>query len=115
MFNRIHVTDIAQAIAAALAARHDGIVNVADDQPTPPGEPIAYAAHLLGVPPPPEIPFAEAAPTMSPMALSFYGESRRVRNARLKADLGVALKYPTYREGLHSLFAAGDDCVVAPR
>lgn len=108
VFNRIHVADIAQAIAAAFAARHDGIVNVADDEPTPPGEPIAFAAHLLGVAPPPEIPFAEAAPNMSPMALSFYGESRRVRNARLKGDLGVALKYPSYREGLTALFAAGD-------
>jgi len=108
VFNRIHVADIAQAIAAAFAARHDGIVNVADDEPTPPGEPIAFAAHLLGVAPPPEIPFAEAAPNMSPMALSFYGESRRVRNARLKGGLGVALKYPSYREGLTALFAAGD-------
>jgi nucleoside-diphosphate-sugar epimerase len=108
VFNRIHVADIAQAIAAAFAARHDGIVNVADDAPTPPGEPIAFAAHLLGVPPLPEIPFAEAAATMSPMALSFYGESRRVRNDKLKRALGVALNYPTYREGLNALFAAGD-------
>ena len=108
VFNRIHVTDIAQAIAAAFVTRHDGIVNVADDEPTPPGEPIAFAAHLLGLPPPPEIPFAEAAATMSPMALSFYGESRRVRNDKLKRELGVALKYPTYCEGLNALFAAGD-------
>ena len=76
--------------------------------PTPPGEPIAFAAKLLGVAPPPEIPFAEIAPTMSPMALSFYGETRRVRNDRLKHDLGVTLKYPTYREGLVALFAARD-------
>jgi hypothetical protein len=108
VFNRIHVADIAQAIAVAFASRYDGIINVADDEPTPPGEPIAFAAHLLGVPAPPEIPFAEAAPAMSPMALSFYGETRRVRNTRLKRELGVALKYPTYREGLSALFAAGD-------
>jgi nucleoside-diphosphate-sugar epimerase len=115
VFNRIHVTDIAQAIAAAFAARYHGIVNVADDAPTPPGEPIAYAAHLLGVPPPPEIPYVEAAQTMSPMALSFYGESRRIRNDKLKRELGVALKYPTYREGLNALFAAGDHRGVAVR
>jgi hypothetical protein len=114
VFNRIHVADIAQAIEAAFVGRHDGIVNVADDEPTPPGEPIAFAAHLLGLPPPPEIPFAEAAQTMSPMALSFYGENRRARNDRLKHELGVALKYPTYREGLKALFAAGDH-LPAPR
>jgi nucleoside-diphosphate-sugar epimerase len=114
VFNRIHVADIAQAIEAAFASRYDGIINVADDEPTPPGEPIAFAAQLLGVPPPPEIPFAEAAATMSPMALSFYREARRVRNARLK-ELGVALKYPTYREGLTALFAAGDHRGVTSR
>jgi nucleoside-diphosphate-sugar epimerase len=115
VFNRIHVTDIAQAIQAAFAGGHDGIVNVADDAPTPPGEPIAFAASLLGVAPPPEIPFAIAAATMSPMALSFYGENRRVRNERLKRELGVTLKYPTYREGLTALFAAGDHRGGAPR
>ena len=114
VFNRIHVADIAQAIEAAFVGRHDGIVNVADDEPTPPGEPIAFAAGLLGVPPPPEIAFAEAARTMTPMALSFYGENRRVRNDRLKRALGVALKYPTYREGLTALFAAGDHRGAAP-
>jgi nucleoside-diphosphate-sugar epimerase len=115
VFNRIHVTDIVQAIQAAFAGGHDGIVNVADDAPTPPGEPIAFAASLLGVAPPPEIPFAIAAATMSPMALSFYGENRRVRNERLKRELGVTLKYPTYREGLTALFAAGDHRGGAPR
>jgi nucleoside-diphosphate-sugar epimerase len=114
VFNRIHVSDIAQAIAAAFAKRYDGIVNLADDEPTPPGEPIAFAAQLLGVPPPPEIPFAEAAQTMSPMALSFYGESRRVRNARLKDDLVAPLKYPTYREGITALFTAGDHRGAVP-
>jgi nucleoside-diphosphate-sugar epimerase len=115
VFNRIHVTDIAQAIAAAFATRCGGIFNVTDDEPTPPGEPIAFAADLLGVPPPPEIAFAQAAATMSPMALSFYRENRRVRNHRLKHDLGVALRYPTYREGLAALFAAGDHRAASPQ
>jgi len=106
VFNRIHVLDIAQAIEAAFAKRAAGIFNVTDDEATPPGEPIAFAAELLGLPPPPEIPFADAAATMSPMARSFYAESKRVRNDKLKRELGVRLRYPTYREGLRALFAA---------
>ena len=107
VFNRIHVSDIAQAIDAAFARGADGIFNVTDDEPTPQGVPIVLAAELLGVPPPPEVPFAEAAKAMTPMALSFYGESKRVRNARLKHELGVALRYPTYREGLRALLDRG--------
>ncbi len=105
VFNRIHVEDIAQAIEACVARNADGAFNVTDDEPTPQGVPIAFAAELLGVTPPPEIPFAEAAKTMTPMGLSFYGESKRVRNARLKGQLGVALRYPTYRDGLRALLA----------
>jgi|HubBroStandDraft_1064217.scaffolds.fasta_scaffold206262_2 nucleoside-diphosphate-sugar epimerase len=104
VFNRIHVGDIAQAIDAAFARRASGIFNVADDAPTPPADPIVFAAQLMGIEPPPEIPFAQAAPTMSPMALSFWQECRRVKNDKLKHDLGVRLRYPTYREGLRALF-----------
>ncbi|HUC47963.1 MAG TPA: SDR family oxidoreductase [Xanthobacteraceae bacterium] len=104
IFNRIHVGDIAQAIDAAFTRRASGVFNVADDEPSPPGDPIVFAAQLLGVAPPPEIPFAQAAPTMSPMALSFWQECRRVQNAKLKRELGVTLRYPTYREGLKALF-----------
>ena len=104
VFNRIHVADIAQAIDACFAHKASGTFNVTDDEPTPPGAPIAFAAELLGILPPPEIPFAEAAKSMSPMALSFYGESKRVRNDRLRRELGVRLRYPTYREGLRALF-----------
>jgi nucleoside-diphosphate-sugar epimerase len=104
VFNRIHVGDIAQAIDGALTRRVSGIFNVADDEPTPPADPIALAAQLMGVAPPPEIPFEEAAPSMSPMALSFWQECRRVKNDKLKRDLGVGLRYPTYREGLRALF-----------
>jgi nucleoside-diphosphate-sugar epimerase len=108
VFNRIHVADIAQAIEAAFARGANGIFNLADDEPTPPGTPIAFAADLLGIAPPPEIPFEQAAKTMTPMALSFYGESKRVRNDRLKSMLGVRLRYPSYREGLGALHAGGD-------
>jgi dTDP-4-dehydrorhamnose reductase len=104
IFNRIHVDDIAQAINAALTRHASGIFNVADDEPSPPGDPIVFAARLLGVDPPPEIPFVQAAAAMSPMALSFWQECRRVRNNKLKRELGVVLRYPTYREGLQALF-----------
>ena len=106
VFNRIHVADIAQAIDAALARKASGIFNVADDEPTPPSEPLVFAAQLLGREPPPEVAFEEAKPTMSPMALSFWRDCRRVRNDKLKRELGVNLLYPTYREGLRALFEA---------
>jgi nucleoside-diphosphate-sugar epimerase len=106
VFNRIHVADIAQAIDAAFAQGADGVVNVTDDAPTPPGDPIVFAARLLGMVPPPEIPFAEAVTTMTPLAASFYAENRRVRNERLKRLLGVTLRYPSYREGLAALHEA---------
>jgi nucleoside-diphosphate-sugar epimerase len=105
VFNRIHVGDIAQAIDAAFTRQAAGIFNAADDEPTPPADPIVFAAQLMGVKPPPEIPFEQAAPTMSPMALSFWQECRRVRNDKLKRELGISLRYPTYREGLRALFA----------
>jgi nucleoside-diphosphate-sugar epimerase len=107
VFNRVHVEDVARAIEAALASgAPSGVWNVADDEPTAPDEPIRFAAALLGLSPPPEIPFAEAA--MTPMARSFWGECKRVANRRLKAELGVRLAYPTFREGLQALFAAGE-------
>lgn len=109
VFNRIHVDDIAQAIDAAFAQRAKGPFNVTDDEPSPPGDPIAFAAELLQKPTPPEIDFAEAAPTMTPMALSFYQESKRVDNTRMKNALGVRLRYSTYREGLRALHAGGGD------
>ncbi|MDI4665116.1 SDR family oxidoreductase [Xanthobacter autotrophicus] len=107
VFNRIHVADIARTIRAVVAQRFGGIVNVTDDLPAPPGDPIAYAAGLLGLPVPPAIPFEAAAREMSPMALTFWAANKRVANHRLKADLGVSLAYPTYREGLAALHAAG--------
>jgi nucleoside-diphosphate-sugar epimerase len=104
VFNRIHVADIAQSINAAFAAKASGIFNVADDEPCPPGDPIAFAAQLSGCDPPPEVAFEDAASSMSPLALSFWQDCRRVRNDKLKRELGVTLIYPTYREGLRALF-----------
>ncbi len=116
VFNRVHAADIAAAIQASLARRAGGVFNVTDDEPTPPGEPISFAADLLGMAPPPEVPFDEAAKTMTPMALSFYRESKRVRNTKMKRELGLEpLRFPTYREGLRALFAAGDHLCVTPR
>jgi nucleoside-diphosphate-sugar epimerase len=107
VFSRIHVEDIAAVLAASIAAPAAGaIYNLCDDEPAPPEEVIAHAAGLLGLPPPPEMLYAEAEPLLSPMARSFYAESRRVRNDRIKA-LGVSLAYPTYREGLAAVLAAG--------
>ena len=104
VFNRIHIADIAHAIDAAFARNAAGIFNVADDEPSPPGEPILFAADLLGIEPPPELSWSEAERTLPPMILSFYRGCARTKNHKLKQDLGVALRYPTYREGLRALF-----------
>lgn len=102
VFSRIHVEDIAQTLAASIARPNPGAVyNLCDDDPAPPQDVIAFAAELLGCPLPPEEPFETA--EMSPMARSIYAESKRVRNDRMKDELGVALRYPSYREGLQSL------------
>lgn len=106
VFSRIHVEDIAAAVLAATAHPSRGaIFNVADDLPASNGEVIAYACKLLGLPVPPVLPWDEVAPTMSAMARSFYAENRRVRNDRLKRELGVTLRHPTYREGLRAVAA----------
>jgi len=107
IFNRIHVEDIAQAIDLALAAPGPGSLwNVADEEPAPPQDVIAFAAQLLGIAPPPEEAFETA--EMTPMARSFYADNKRVSIAKLKRELGFAPKYPTYREGLRALAAAGE-------
>ncbi|MEI8144237.1 MAG: NAD-dependent epimerase/dehydratase family protein [Alphaproteobacteria bacterium] len=103
VFNRIHVDDIAAAVLAAFAKSFDGIVNVTDDEPSPPQDVIAYAAEILGVPPPPEVPFEAA--NLSAMGRSFYSEVKRVRNDRLKLKLGVNLSYPNFRDALQALAA----------
>jgi nucleoside-diphosphate-sugar epimerase len=102
VFNRIHVDDIARVLAAAIdrdiGAR---VYNVSDDEPAPPEDVLAYAAELLGLPVPPTVAFEAAG--LSGMAASFWGECKRVRNERIRRDLGVELLYPTYREGLRAL------------
>jgi len=98
VFNRIHVEDIGQIVNAAAKLQATGVFNGADDEPASPNLVIEYAAEMLGVSPPPEEPFESA--DMTPMARSFYGDNKRCGNARLKKDLGISLKYPTYREGL---------------
>lgn len=107
VFSRIHVTDIAQVVAASMARPRAGaIYNVCDDEAAPPHEVVTYAAELLGVAPPPLERFEDAAPSMTPMARSFYRDSKRVRNERIKRELGVTLRYPSYREGLRALLEA---------
>lgn len=108
VFSRIHVEDIALTLAASIARPDPGAVyNLCDDDPAPPEDVIAHAATLLNCPLPPAEDFATA--EMTPMARSFYAESKRVRNNRIKTDLGVALKYPSYREGLADLLAREEE------
>ena len=102
IFSRIHVEDIAGVLLASIDKPNPGrIYNLADDEPCPPQDVIAYAAELLGLAIPPEIPFEDA--KLSDMAKSFYADSKRVSNARIKNELGYKLKYPNYRIGLKAL------------
>jgi nucleoside-diphosphate-sugar epimerase len=105
VFSRIHVDDLAGALAASLRRpRAGGVYNVCDDEPAANSTVVAYAASLLGVEPPPEE--ALALDALPPQARRFYAESKRVSNARLKAELGWRPLYPSYREGLAAVLAA---------
>ncbi len=107
VFNRIHVADISAALAALVGYGGGGeIFNVADDEPAPPQEVIAYAAELMRIAPPPELDVEMA--ELSALARSFYDENKRASNRKLKEKLGVALSFPTYREGLAALWEAGE-------
>lgn len=102
-FSRIHRDDIAHAIMAAInnpPSPGCRVLNFVDDEPADSAAVMAEAARLLGMAPPPAIPFEEARASMSPMALSFWSENRRVANAATKAALGIEWRYPSYREGL---------------
>lgn len=102
LFNRIHVDDIAGALAASIDKPEPGAVyNLADDLPAASADVIAHACELIGQEPPPLVPFEDA--DLSDMARSFYGESKKVSNRLLKEQLGYRLKFPTYREGLAAL------------
>ena len=105
VFSRIHAEDIAQTLAASIDRPNPGaIYNLCDDDPAPPEAVIAHAAALLGLPVPPAEDYATA--EMTPMARSFYAESKRVANDRIKRELGVQLRHPDYRSGLQALLAA---------
>ncbi len=102
VFNRIHVDDIGSILLASMARPRDGgIYNVADTEACPPADPIVFAAGLLGIDPPPAIPFDSA--ELSDMARGFYSECKRLDTTRLAGELGVRLTYPTYREGLRAI------------
>ena len=104
VFSRIHLTDIVAVLEASMAAPRPGaIYNLADDEAAAPGDVIAFAAELLGLPAPPIVPYEDA--ELSPMAQSFYAENKRVRNNLIKTEFAITLGYPTYREGLRALLA----------
>ena len=105
VFSRIHVEDIAQVLEASILRPNPGAVyNLCDDDPAPPEDVLAHAAALLGMPPPPEVPFDKA--EMSPMARDFWSDNKRVANDRIRDDLGVTLLYPDYRSGLRAVLEA---------
>lgn len=105
VFSRIHVDDIATTLLASITHPRPGrIYNLCDDDPAPPQDVLSYAATLLGMPEPPAISYADA--EMTPMARSFYADSKRVRNDRIKTELGVTLRYPDYRACLRAMLAA---------
>ncbi len=105
LFSRIHVEDLAMALAASIGRPRPGAVyNVCDDEPAEPAAVVAYAAALLGLLPPPPVPLAAAG--LSPMAQSFYDDNKLVANALLKRELGVVWRYPDYRAGLAAILAA---------
>ncbi len=105
VFSRIHVDDLVAVLRASMACPRPGaIYNVCDDEAAPPDEVVAYAASLIGVPPPPLEDFARA--VLSPLARSFYDDNKRVSNRLIKDELGVRLRYPTYRDGLAALSRA---------
>ena len=104
VFSRIHVEDIATVLEASIEQPSPGrIYNVCDDEPAPPQDVVAHAAEILGITPPPEQPYETA--ELSPMARTFYQDNRRVKNERIKTELGVRLAFPSYREGLLALLA----------
>jgi len=107
-FSRIHVQDIATVLEASIQRPRPGaIYNVADDTPAPPAEVTAFAAGLLGVAPPPLVPFDEARAGMSEMALSFWNDNRLVDNGLIHEELEVDLDYPDFRAGLRAVLDAG--------
>ena len=106
VFNRIHVADTVRAVHAGVARPRAGIFNITDNEPAPPQDVVEFAAHLMGVAPPPEVNFDTA--DLTAMARSFYGENKRVSGAKAQRMLPYRLKYPTYREGIRALVEADE-------
>lgn len=102
VFSRVHVADIASGVVKAVNAPA-GAYNLADDYPCPQNDVIEEACRLLGADPPPLVSLTEAG--LSPQALAFYSENRRIANGKAKRVLGWKPLYPTYREGLRALSA----------
>jgi len=108
VFSRIHVEDLAETLLRSMAAPNKGrIYNVCDDKPAPPEDVVTFAANLLGVPAPPFVAFEDA--NLSEMAQSFYADNKRVRNDRIKRELGVVLRYADYESGLNAILALSGD------
>jgi nucleoside-diphosphate-sugar epimerase len=105
LFGRIHRDDIAAGVLAAMHRESNGIFNFSDDEPATSADVLCEAARLLGVEPPPPVPFAEAEKTMSAMARSFWADNRKVSAEITKRKLGISWRYPTYREGLRAILA----------
>jgi len=101
VFNRIHVDDIAGTLRFLAGTNTGGAFNITDNEPAPPQDVVVYAAELMGVAPPPEVPFEEA--DMTPMARSFYGENKRISNQRIK-DLGYDFIHPDYKAAFSAMW-----------
>lgn len=109
-FSRIHVEDIVQVLKASIANPAPGeIYNLSDDEPAPSHVVIEYACKLLGIPAPPLIPYDKA--DLAPIARSFYADNKRIKNDKIKNDLGIELKYKNYKEGLKECLAAEEHAI----
>ena len=104
VFNRIHVADIAGAAALLAGSTTGGVFNITDNLPSPPQDVVMEAANIMGIEVPPEIDFETA--DLSPMARSFYGENKRVANARI-TNAGYGFRFPDYHSGLDALWRGG--------
>lgn len=108
VFNRIHVEDIVETLIASMNAPNPGaIYNVADDMPSSSEDVVTFACNLIGIDPPALVTFDQA--EMAPIVRSFYKDNKRVKNDRIKDELGVKLLYPDYHSGLQACLAAGDN------
>ena len=104
-FSRIHVEDVVRVLIASITTSQPGtIYNVCDDQPAAQSDVVTFACEILNVKPPNFIKFEDAVKSMSPMSQSFWRDNRRVDNKKMKTNLGISLLYPTYKEGLISIF-----------